>query len=78
MVTASYVFFTGCYTGRSNVATEAHHWNSRSVLKHKVSRKKSADKNYLLSDLVEVVLELVGIPMQASVLEFFFSFLSMQ
>lgn len=66
-----YDFFTGCPTGQSNVARGAHRWNSQKVLRHKVLRGKSADKNYLLSDLVEIVLELMGNPMQASVLELF-------
>lgn len=35
----------------------------KGFLKHKVSRGESADKNYRLSDLVEAVLELVGIPL---------------
>jgi len=38
-------FFIACYTGQSNIAMGSHDWNSQSVLKHKVSREKPADKN---------------------------------
>lgn len=73
MVTyCQFPFFAGCYPGRSNIAMGAHRWNSQSVLKCKFSREKSADKNYLLSDSVEVVLKLVEIPTQAGFTARFF------
>lgn len=51
--------FHWLHAGWSNIATGAHHWSSQRVLRHKISRDKSADKNYLFSDLLEVVLQLI-------------------
>lgn len=66
----SFFFPSGCRTGLPNIARRAHHGIPDVFLGTQLQGAILLVKNDLFGDLVDVVPELVGIPMQASVLDF--------